>query len=318
MAKKKKSNIPARYRGKLLAAAGIFAAGSFVGSALDIPPMSAYFEIIAPEVLKIPDRGTSAPLSEETTQTLQTPAPEPWVPSVSVQENTYVPEQPAGPAPEYIPEPEIFPEVDIQPPAVTVPEADLPEIPAQPQPQPEPVPEPEFVPEPEVVPELSPGHEDWMDPENDWMAGIFVPAEPAPAPDPAPDPSPVPETQPEEWMDPDPGDLPVPEPSSPQTSSMTEELAGMLENLAVFWSMADNKIHLDPSCTSGTLFAGTIEEAQTVRSDGWCRRCAEHLDGTSNDVFYIKGNAFAVTESLLDCYSFSDYNRKIPSDAFGG
>jgi hypothetical protein len=145
----------------------------------------------------------------------------------------------------------------------------------------------------------------------DWMEGLFVPSDPLPAP------------EENDWMDTPawekPGSADIGSvPEDTQSSSMTEELAGMLENIAVFWSTADNKIHLDPACTSGTLFAGTVEEAQTVRTDGWCRRCAEHLDGTSNEVFYIKGNAFAVTESLLDCYSFSDYLRKIPADAFGG
>lgn len=303
MAKKKKTNIPARFRGRLLAAAGIFAAGSLVGSALEIPPMSAYFEITVPDVLKLPDRETSVPVSGETFQTLETPVQEPSVPSVSVQENVPVPEQPSAPAPE------IHPETEVQTPQ-TVPDVSEPVIP--PQSQPDPVPDP-------AVP--SPVQDDWMAPESDWMAGIFVPAEPAPSPEPVPAPVPEEWMETPEWQIPVSGSEapPVPEPSSPQTSSMTEELAAMLENLAVFWSTADNKIHLDPSCPSAAvLFAGTVEEAQSVRTEGWCRRCAEHLDGTDNSAFYIKGNSYADAGRIAASYTFSDYLNGIPAEAFGG
>ena len=56
----------------------------------------------------------------------------------------------------------------------------------------------------------------------------------------------------------------------------------MLENVAVFWTPSDGKIHLDPACRAfGTVcFAGTLEEAQSVRTAGWCLWCAEHLAGT--------------------------------------
>lgn len=272
MAKRSLTLLPTKYRRKLLTAAGIFAAGSVVGSSLEVPSMSAYFEVIAPEIIKITDSITSVQLSGETAETSREEPvipsdPQPAEPSVSA------PEQPAVQSPEPAPE-------------VSVPEV---------TPLPDPAPVPEIPTETE--------------PEEDWMTGIFVPAEPVPAP----------ETPYDDWMEVPSWQSPESAPSSPDTSSMTEELAGLLENLAVFWSSADNKIHLDPACPdAAVLFAGTVEEAQTVRTDGWCRRCAEHLDGTDNTVFYIKGNSFAVRETLISVYTYSDYLNGIPSEEFGG
>jgi hypothetical protein len=283
--------IPKLFSNKLKIAAGIFAAGSVVGSALEIPPVTAYLELLAPSAVTVtdPPAETSASADVPDTEAPVLPAPVPETPAVPEKAPEQIPETPYVPVPE---EPAVqeTPDREWDWNWESVPAT--PSVPAEPD-----VPEAPEVPVYDEYP--------------DWMEGLFVPADPLPAP------------EENDWMDtpawenPDSADTgSVPEDT--QSSSMTEELAGMLENIAVFWSTADNKIHLEPTCTSGTLFAGTIEEAQTVRTDGWCRRCAEHLDGTSNEVFYIKGNAFAVTESLLDCYSFSDYLRKSPSDAFGG
>lgn len=98
-------------------------------------------------------------------------------------------------------------------------------------------------------------------------------------------------------------------------SSMTDELAGLLENVAVFWSSGGQKLHLDPSCpTIGEVrYAGTLEEGQSVRGGGWCMRCAEHLSGEENSVFYIKGNVLATYESLIASYTYSDCKNGIPN-----
>ncbi len=292
MAKRKNTLIPFKYKQKLLTAAGIFAAGSVVGSALEIPPMSAYFEILAPESAEIRETETPSSVPEEKFPSYSVETEAPYVPPETVP----VPAEPApsvpavpAPVPEAVPEP-------VQPP--------------QENPVPAPVPD-----EPAVTPESLPEPVQG----SDWMEGIFVPADPVPE---------VPAAGDNDWNDwmeslwpstentPDPS---VTSPVSPSASSMTEELAAMLENIAVFWSNADNKIHLDPACTSASVvFAGTIEEAQTVRTDGWCRRCAEHLDGTDNSVFYVKGNSYAASGVLADSYTFADYQNRIPADAFAG
>lgn len=103
-------------------------------------------------------------------------------------------------------------------------------------------------------------------------------------------------------------------------SSMTDELAGMLENIAVFWTPNGEKIHLDPECRSvgDVVFAGTLEEARNVRGGGWCKWCAEHLVDTDNATFYVKGNVLATYESLISSYTYDDYLNKIPRTAFDG
>ncbi len=294
MAKRKTQLIPTKYRKKLLTAAGIFAAGSFVGSALEIPPMSAYFEITTPDSAEIAETVTPSPAPEETFQSLSAETEAPYIPPETEAQIPPSPVTPAAPLPETKPE-------------ETVPEA----VPA---PEPPAVQWQEPVPEPSA-PAVTPKED------SDWMEGIFIPASPLPE-------TPVPESPAlweDDWMaslwpEPEPDPAPsVSTPSSPDTSSMTDELAVMLENIAVFWSNADNKIHLDPTCPGASvLFAGTVEEAQTVRNAGWCRRCAEHLDGTDNTTFYIKGNPYASVEAVAASYSYGDYQQGIPADAFGG
>lgn len=326
MAKRKNTaavKLNSKYKRKLAAAAGIFAAGSMVGASVDFSGVPAYFEILKPSVTVVSDR-TEAPSDDETAQMLNAaPAPSYTAPET---EKTEVPVT-----------------VPVTPPAAEV----LPE--PVPDPEPSPVPAPDPVPEP--VPEIPPEPVTNPEPDidfSDWMEAIFVPAEPPAAEQPVPEQSsaepPVPEPsvpsvsvpsagEPvEDWMDTD-WFVPVPDseavppavPSTdavpaPDTSSMTEELAGMLENVAVFWAPSDGKIHLDPACRAfGTVcFAGTLEEAQSVRTAGWCLWCAEHLAGTDNAVFYVKGNVYAASEQLLRSYTYSDYMNKIPSGAFGG
>lgn len=293
---KRKTKIPAKiktgYRRKLAAAAGIFAAGSFLGASFDASSVPAYFEILTPSVTTLTDR-TETPAPAETAQTLSAPQS----PSDTVQE----PEKAETPTP-------------VTPPAVEVQQKPEPEPVPAPVPTPEPAPVP--APDPESVPEITPpsAAEPEPAPEPGWMDAIFVPAE---------QPSPVPAPEPDNWMEnaASSGQAPSPAvPVSPETPSMTEELAGMLENVAVFWAPSGGKIHLDPACRSFTTvcYAGTLEEAQTVRTEGWCRLCAEHLDGTDNAVFYVKGNVCATAEQLLRSYTYSDFVNRIPASAFGG
>lgn len=91
-------------------------------------------------------------------------------------------------------------------------------------------------------------------------------------------------------------------------SSMTEELAKSLEGIAVFWAPTGSKIHLDHECSSfklGVAYAGTLDEAQSVRSGGWCGKCAK---GQGE---YVK-NYHATVDVILDCYTYSDYLNGIP------
>ena len=281
MAKRKSQLVSQKYRKKLLTAAGIFAAGSVVGSALEIPPMSAYFEITTPDSVKITETDSLSPVPPETYQTVSVETEAPYVPPETAAQVTQTPVNPTPVAP-------------------------VPPTPPPQEAEPEPVPEPSV---PAVTPTPVPEPEQ----DSDWMTGIFIPAEPFPV-----------EKEESDWMEPSPTPSPVPEPSvtapaSPATSSMTEELAAMLETVAVFWSNADNKIHLEPACPGApVLFAGTLEEAQTVRTAGWCRRCAEHLDGTDKTAFYIKGNPYASFDAVASSYTYSDYLNGIPADAFGG
>lgn len=96
-----------------------------------------------------------------------------------------------------------------------------------------------------------------------------------------------------------------------ETSSMTSELVAQLEGIAFFWAPSGEKIHVDPTCRSfkkGITYAGTLEEATSVRSGGWCGICSKNVDTTYN--FY------ATREILEACYTYNDFLSGIPSDAF--
>jgi len=161
-----------------------------------------------------------------------------------------------------------------------------------------------MVTEPEPSPALS---DDWRN--DDWMEAIFVPTTP---------PSEKTDslsTLPDDWMEKN-EDYVASDIVSANVSSMTAELAEMLEGIAVFWTPSGGKIHLNPSCRSfeenNVRYAGTLEEAQTVRTEGWCRLCAEHLTEMDNSEFYIEGNIYSTQEVLLNSYTYSDYCSGIP------
>lgn len=96
-------------------------------------------------------------------------------------------------------------------------------------------------------------------------------------------------------------------------SSMTAELISQLEGIAVFWAPTGNKMHIKPDCRSfkkGYTYAGTYEEALSVRTDGWCGICSKGIEGA------ISSNGNATSNVLASCYTCSDYLSRVPAAAF--
>lgn len=96
-------------------------------------------------------------------------------------------------------------------------------------------------------------------------------------------------------------------------SSMTAELIEELKGCAFFWAPTGDKVHISPECRSfkaGFVFAGTLSEAQSVRTEGWCGICAK---GAGNNTITNSNATIAVLEN---CYSYFDYINKIPAEAF--
>lgn len=96
-------------------------------------------------------------------------------------------------------------------------------------------------------------------------------------------------------------------------SSMTAELIEELEGCAFFWAPTGDKVHISPECRSfkaGFVFAGTLSEAQSVRTEGWCGICAK---GAGNNTIT---NSNATIAALENCYSYFDYINQIPAEAF--
>lgn len=86
-----------------------------------------------------------------------------------------------------------------------------------------------------------------------------------------------------------------------------------LEGIAFFWAPTGDKVHLDPNCRSfkkGFTFAGTLAEAQSVRTKGWCGFCAKGANANTTT------NKQATASVLERCYSYNDYINGIPADAF--
>ena len=93
-------------------------------------------------------------------------------------------------------------------------------------------------------------------------------------------------------------------------SSMTPELIEELVGIAVFWAPTGNKVHLDPDCRSfklGVTYAGTLAEAESVRTNGWCGFCAKTGNNTGK---------YATEEVLSQCYTYEDYINHIPGYVF--
>ena len=95
-------------------------------------------------------------------------------------------------------------------------------------------------------------------------------------------------------------------------SSLSPEMVEALEGVAAFWAPTGTKIHLNPFCRmfQGTVYAGTVEEANSVKLEGWCGVCSKYADENT------KTNVNATPEVIADCYSYQDYLNQIPAEFF--
>lgn len=96
-------------------------------------------------------------------------------------------------------------------------------------------------------------------------------------------------------------------------SSLTADMIRELEGIAFFWAPTGDKVHMDPHCRSfekGYVFAGTLAEAQSVRTEGWCGWCADAAG------YQTTTNSAATIDALEDCYSYYDYINRNPARAF--
>ena len=95
-------------------------------------------------------------------------------------------------------------------------------------------------------------------------------------------------------------------------SSLSPEMVEVLEGVAAFWAPTGTNIHLNPFCRSfqGTVYAGTVAEANSVKDGGWCGTCSKYADENT------KANKNATPEAIAGCYSYTDYLNKIPAEAF--
>lgn len=133
-----------------------------------------------------------------------------------------------------------------------------------------------------------------------------------------------PETQPPETKKPEtkPPETKKPETQPPETeppitithkdSSLSPELVKALDGVAAFWAPTGNRIHLNPFCRhfQGTVYAGTVEEANSVKDGGWCGTCSKNANENT------KSNVNATPKVIADCYSYQDYLNQIPATAF--
>lgn len=273
MAKRiQKTNHPKR----ILTAAGIFAAGSIFGAAINNLPVSTVDDI---PVSSSVDHISSEVAEEDSVQSLS------FTESTTETETTSIPE--------VISEPESEENVEVTA---------------------EPIFSYEPVTEPETEPLVTPETESIADVESDWDWnwdwGEWDTVQSEPEEDNSVVYEPVYEQE-DDWMK---AEDTAAEPSVTilhEDSSMTPELIAQLEGAAFFWAPSGDKVHVDPACRSfkkGYTFAGTLDEAQSVRTDGWCGICSKNSDSAFN--------SYATAEVLATCYTYSDFLNGIPSDAF--
>ena len=95
-------------------------------------------------------------------------------------------------------------------------------------------------------------------------------------------------------------------------SSLSPEMVEALEGVAAFWAPTGNKIHLNPFCRhfQGTVYAGTVAEANSVKDGGWCGTCSKNANENT------KTNVNATPAVIADCYSYQDYLNQIPAEFF--
>ncbi len=75
---------------------------------------------------------------------------------------------------------------------------------------------------------------------------------------------------------------------------MTEERAQSLAGQAYYWAPSGTKIHTTPYCSSfrGTVYAGTLTEAESVKDGGFCKRCK---------------TAEQSAEDIMQCHTYEEY-----------
>lgn len=294
----KSGAIGKKYLKKLTAAVGIFAAGSVVGAEVDFSSLSPYFELAVPISTEASVSDSSTSSTNETTADID--VNDTTVSNTKTDDTAYTNDTVVE-TEKIVYEVSDTPEITYEP-SYSEPDSSLDTGEAV-----VPSTEPTLDTDPNtdyetIFNEIAGGNSDNVAEKDndltyksdDWMEAIFVPSDVS-------------------------GDTDnsgtsggSAEVTGANDSSMTAELAGMLENVAVFWTRSGEKIHLDPNCRSvgDVHYAGTLEEAQSVRTGGWCKQCAEHLAGTDNATFYIKGNVLATYESLMSSYTYEDYINK--------
>lgn len=132
----------------------------------------------------------------------------------------------------------------------------------------------------------------------------------------------APETKPPETKAPEtqPPETKAPETEPPKKtitithkdSSLSPEMVEALEGVAAFWAPTGTKIHLNPFCSrlQEVVYAGTVEDANSVKDGGWCGVCSKYANENS------KTNKNATPEVIADCYSLEDYLNQIPAEFF--
>jgi hypothetical protein len=154
-----------------------------------------------------------------------------------------------------------------------------------------------------------------------------TPPEPETKKETAPPETKAPETKPPETKKPEtkapetqPPETKAPETEPPKKtitithkdSSLSPEMVEALEGVAAFWAPTGTKIHLNPFCSrlQEVVYAGTVEDANSVKDGGWCGVCSKYANENS------KTNKNATPEVIADCYSLEDYLNQIPAEFF--
>ncbi len=99
--------------------------------------------------------------------------------------------------------------------------------------------------------------------------------------------------------------------NAPIGSTMTQARINSLRGIAVFWAPTGNKIHSDSNCRTfknGVAYAGTYDQAVSVRTNDWCGICGG----------FTELNPHAVDYYLENCYTFEDYAAQIPAEVYTG
>lgn len=98
--------------------------------------------------------------------------------------------------------------------------------------------------------------------------------------------------------------------NAPENSGMTYARMKELNGIAVYWAPTGNKLHSSPHCSSfkdGIAYAGTYDQASSVRTGGWCGICGG----------FEETNPYAADYFLEQCFTYEDYLRDHPAEANG-